>query len=219
MKNIFACNDRYIADLGNDARRERRFYLILSVLAFVPGAFTFWEMHYELWHIIGSLASGSPDRALAQMIRMLPLYLTGAAFIFLLIYTNGAYRAKNAGSRCTLWIIGGAVMITLGAAISVYVIAGLITGEYEKIVEGYISPLFPLDMLLAGIVFILIGLLSVRYSKILRNKASVLPYVNDRGLFGLRLCTFGLLRAFSLLGAMCGFAACIYAFRVLDLKH
>ncbi len=219
MKNTFSCKDFYISELGADARRERLFYLIISVLTFVPGAFTLWEIHYQLWHIIGSFASNSPDQALVQIIRMLPLYLTGAALIFMLIFTNSAYRAKSEKSRITLWIAGGTVMIILGIIIAVYVIAGVILGEYAKLIEGYITPLFPLDMLCFGLIFALIGILSLRYSKILKNRSSALPYVNDKGLFGFRLFSFGLLRALSLLIAMCSFAACIYAFWVLDLKH
>ncbi|MBO7633015.1 MAG: hypothetical protein J6S72_01335, partial [Lachnospiraceae bacterium] len=71
-------NDRIKTQLSPEARRERRFYMFLSVIAFIPGAFALWEINYELWNMIGSVASGSPDMALTEALRMVPLYLVGA---------------------------------------------------------------------------------------------------------------------------------------------
>ncbi|MBO4325688.1 MAG: hypothetical protein J5950_00250 [Clostridia bacterium] len=212
-------NDRIKSELGKDARRERRFYMFFSILAFVPGAFALWEINYELWNMIGSVASNSPDMALTQTVRMLPLYLTGASFIFFLIYTNGAYRAKNVKARASKWCAGGIVMIVLGMITAAYVGIGVALGEYDRLIEGYVSPLFPLDMLLAGVIFIGVGFLSIRYSKVIGEKGSALPCVDDRGLFGWRLRTFGLLRALCLLMAMIGFAACFWGIFVLDFAH
>ncbi|MBO4558812.1 MAG: hypothetical protein J5712_01905 [Lachnospiraceae bacterium] len=219
MAAYLSRNDRIKSELGKDARRERRFYLFFSILAFIPGAFALWEINYEFWNIVGSVASHSPDMAVAQAIRMLPLYLAGAALIFFLIYTNGAYRAKDQKARGAKWCAGGIVMIVLGVIIAAYVVIGVLLGEYGKIIEGYITPLFPLDMLLAGVIFIGVGFLSIRYSKVIGEKGSNLPYVNDRGLFGWRLFTFGLLRALCLIAAMLGFAGCIWGISVLDLSH
>ena len=219
MKTFLSHEKPAPADHTAEIRKERRFYIILSVLAFIPGAFALWEIDYELWNIIGSIACHSLDQATVQIIRMLPLYVTGLAYIFVLIYSNGAYRAKNEKARRRKWAAGGAVTIILGIFIAAYVIVGVITHEYGKLVEGFISPLFPLDIMIGGFMFVGIGLLSIRYSKVLRTKESHLPYVDDRGLFGLRLSTIGVLRALSLLLAMCGFAACIRGFWVLDLSH
>ena len=219
MTAYLSRNDRIKTELDRDARRERRFYFLFAILAFIPGAFILWEMHYELWNIIGSVASHSPDRAAAQAIRMIPLYLVGAALIHLLIYTNGAYRAKNEKARRAKWLAGGIVLIVLGVIIAAYVAIGIMVGEYGRIIEGFITPLFPLDTLLAGIIFIGIGFLSIRYSKVLEKKHSKLPYVNDRGVFGWRFFTFGLLRCLSLLVAMCGFAASVWGIFVIDFSH
>ena len=92
-------------------------------------------------------------------------------------------------------------------------------GEYGELIEGYVSPLYPLDMLLAGAVFVGVGFLSIHYAAVLRRKPSVLPYVADKGLFGLRLRTFGLLRALGLAMSMLGFAASFWGITVLDLSH
>lgn len=219
MENLFSGYSRFAADLGRDGLKERRFYLIISVLAFIPAAFILWEIHYELWTIIGSFASHSPDQAAVHVRRMIPLYVTGLALIFFLIYTNGAYRAGSEHGRITKWRVGGIVMIILGAVTSLYVIIGLLTGEYARIVEGYLTPLFPLDFLLAGLLFAAMGFLSTHYSKVISRKGTELPYVNDSGLFGLRMCTFGLFRLLSLLVSLCAFAGSIWAFVVLDLAH
>ncbi len=219
MAAYLSRNDRFKRDLDASGRRERRFYKFISLLAFIPGAFVLWEMHYELWMIIGSIASKSPDRVTVQVLRMLPLYLTGLALIMFLIYTNGAYRAKNLKARAAKWMAGGIVMTILGVLNAAYVGIGLAFGEYDRLIEGFITPLFPLDMLLAGVIFIGVGFLSIRYAKVLKNKGSALPFVTDKGLFGLRLCTFGLLRALSLLVAMCGFAASVWGIFIIDLAH
>ena len=212
-------NDRIKTQLSPEARRERRFYMFLSVIAFIPGAFALWEINYELWNMIGSVASGSPDMALTEALRMVPLYMAGAALILFLVYTNGAYRAKNEKARIRKWLAGGTVTVILGVITAAYVVIGVVLGEYGELIEGYVSPLYPLDMLLAGVVFIGIGFLSIHYAAVLRRKPSALPYVTDKGLFGLRLCTFGCLRALGLAMAMIGFAASVWGIFVLDFTH
>ncbi len=212
-------NDRIKAGLDANARKERRFYMFLSVIAYIPGAFALWEINYELWNMIGSTASGSPDMAVTEALRMIPLYLVGAALILFLVYTNGAYRAKSEKARIRKWLAGGTVMVIMGVITAAYVVIGVLLGEYGELIEGYVSPLYPLDMLLAGAVFAGVGFLSIHYAAVLRRKPSVLPYVADKGLFGLRLRTFGLLRALGLAMSMLGFAASFWGITVLDLSH
>lgn len=219
MKEFFDRDYRFAAGLSAKGRKERRFYLIMSVILFIPAAFTLWEVNYELWNMVGSIACASFDQAFVELTRMLPLFLTAAAYVVMLIYTHGAYRAGSERSRRNKWSAGGIAVIILGAVITVYVPVGVAVGKYGKLIEGYISPLFPLDVMLGGVMFIGLGILSVHYSKVLTEKLSELPFVTDRSRIGLRFCKFGLLRCLGLLIVLCSFAGSVRAAWVLDLKH
>ncbi len=219
MAAFLSFGDGFAAHLDEKGRRERRFYRLLSVISFILGAFALWEITCEIWMMIGSIACGSLDRVVAQTIRMLPLYLIGIALIFFHVCINCAYRAGSLKARRARWAVCGVAMILLGSAAAIYVILGIILGEYAKLVEGFITPLFPLDMLIGGLIFVAIGILSFRYRRMLKEKGSSLPYVNDRGLFGRRMWTFGLFRCLSLLAAMCGLAGTVWGIFVVDFSH
>ena len=208
--------------------KERRFYTLLSFILFIPGAFSFWEFVYEMCNMIGSIASGDPAQALAELKRMLPLILTAFIYVYLAVKAFRAYTALPKQRAC-IWRQTGLTSVIAGAVVCLYVIIGLITGQYARIIEGHISLLFPLDMVIGGVVFILYGVHAVRYSGRLgyrleqEQTASAAPTVStDRPYPSGPICITSRFRFFhilSYLAAMCGFAACFYGTYVLDFAH
>ena len=199
MREFFARPNRLVFDLGDKGRRERFFYHIVFAVTFFAGAFLFWEFMYELWNMIGAAASGSPEKALEDFLRMLPLTLTGFTLIYIAIFTHNAYRAGSAASRRNKWKAGGIVTIVMGLVIAGYIITGLVRGEYASVVEGYLTPLFPLDVMIGAVLFIVFGFVSLNYARLLREEPRELNYVNDLSRSGRRLWVFGPLKLVSLL--------------------
>lgn len=192
--------------------KERRFYSLLSIILFIPCALCMWEFVFELCHMIGSIASNDPYRAVVELRRMFPLILTTVIYIYMSSYTFAAYRASECVKRFRIWKINGAVTIVLGAAVVAYVAYGLITGLYARFVEGFISPLFPLDLALGGAMFILCGILSINYGEWIRSHQQVSATAEFKSYFRL----FHIL---SYLVGCCGFAAFVYGLFTVDFTH
>lgn len=218
MSRVFTKSNRITGMLNSQGRREHRFYTILTILLFILGAFSFWEFIYELCNMIGSISCGDPGRALAELFRMLPLILTSFVYVYLQVYCLHAFRASSVKKRARIWAAGGVATMILGLGIAGYTVFGVITGTYAGIVEGYISPLFPLDIAIGGILFMVYGFFAVKYSRRIRKDGSNLPCPEKK-----RFAIFRFLgRIFCLLSylvALCGFAACFYGTYVLDWTH
>lgn len=212
MKEFFAGKNRIADGLDAAGRKERRGYIILTVVLFVLGAFSFWEFIYELCHMIGSIVSGDPGYAVKELIRMMPLILTAFIYVYIQVYVYNAYTAINIKKRAGAWRVNGRVTVFLGAAVSAYVITGVIAGEYAGFIEGYISPLFPLDICVGGILFMGFGIGAVRYSRRLEKDGSRLPF----GVCRRHGRAFTVLSYTTALGA---FAACVYSVWVMDWSH
>ena len=218
MSKLYDKSRRISADLTEEGLRQKRFYLILTVVLFILGAASFWEFVYELCHMIGSIVSATPSMALYEFKRMFPLILTSFVYVYLQVVVFHAYTAESKEERIGIFRKHGFVTIVLGAIISLYVIVGMFTGQYEKPVEGFISPLFPLDICLGGLLFAVVGFLCIKYSKVLAKKEDCLPYIPKRhGKFAR-----GIGRFFCLLVYLVGissFAACLYGTYVMDWSH
>ena len=219
MKGLFAKENFFKADISENGKKERRFYTILTIALFVLGSFTFWEFLFEFSNMVGSVVSGTPGRAIEELQRMFPLLFTALVEIYLAMFVNAAYRAGSEKSRVKIWRANGRVTVVLGAIIAVYVVVGWITGLYGRIVEGYISPLFPLDMMFGGLLLVLFGIMSVRYAGILEGKHTAMYFTNSKTRRGHRRHTCNGWMVYSYMCALCSFAACIYGIFVLDFAH
>lgn len=215
----YLAKQNHIADgMDSKGRRERAFYLILSVILFVPGAFAMWEFICELCNIIGSISSGDPARGVVQLTRMLPLILTAWIYVYLGIWLHHAYIAPDEAKRISIWRVHGFVTMGLGAIVVGYVIAGLVTGTYARVVEGYISPLFPLDIMIGGFLFIAYGMFAVRYADVITVRHSRLPGMPVKHIGPLRV--LGRIPCMlSYVVALCSFAACVYGTYSMDWSH
>lgn len=208
-KEHFICSG-----LSAKGKKESLVYALLTAAAFIVGAFTFWEFLYQFCNMIGSIVSGTPTQALAQLVRMLPLVLTAVTYLFYGVALTSAFRARNQAVRGKIIARAGVTSAVLGALVLLYTLVGRFAGIYSSLVEGNPSPLYPLDHAFGGLLFIAIGLLAWRYAKALPKKGSALPessFVRKGGTRALMVLSY--------MVALCSFAACFYAFYVVDWTH
>lgn len=204
--------------LSVEAKKENLFYRILSIVLFAIATVPFYEFFFEFCHMLGSIVCATPKQALVQLIRMAPFLLFSLTLAYLGIYLHVAYIAKDKETRIKVWKVNGFVTIGLGAFIILYVILGLCFGKYARIVEGYLTPLFPLDMLIAGLLFIVYGYFAYKYSLRIKEKGSNLPYHNQNKNKHLRK-TETVLYSFAYLFALFSITAFAYGLFCIDWTH
>lgn len=199
--------------------REHKFYLIDSAILFVISSFLLWEFVYEISNMLGSISCGSANQAMEEFKRVCPVIFTCFITIYMAYYLFAAYQAKDGETRIRIWQVNGIVTIILGLMDALLVLIKIADGRYEKLVEGFPTPLFPLDMLIGSLLIALYGALSIRYSARLKEKPSVLPYINVVNKKGKVKSSLSICTCFIYLIALAGFQACIRGFYVLDFTH
>ena len=184
-------------------------YDIWAASLFLLSAFTLWEFLYELCNIIGSIVEGMPAAALAELRRMLPMLLTALAYLAMGIGAFNAYRAKDGIERRKAFRKNSVYCFVFGGLIAGYVIYGLLCGQYAGLVEGFLSPLFPLDIALGGILMILYGIGIRRFAKKIPSSEQGAAISGK----------FRLFHVFSYMASLMAFAACFYGTYVMDWSH
>ncbi|MCQ2815209.1 MAG: hypothetical protein MJ227_02840 [Bacilli bacterium] len=218
FKDLFKKENRISSTLSQRGKKEYLSYNILFIVLILLTAFPFWEFFCEICNIVGSIVSGTPKQGLVQLVRMLPLFLFVISLVYIGIYTWRAYRARDEHGRIKAWKVNGYISVGLGTIIFVYTIVGYLTKIYERFVEGLVTPLYPFDMIFAGLIVILFGIFSVVYSKKLTIKKSELPYVKGSNKKIIR----GLDKVFYPISYLVGvgsLAAFIMCFWVMDWTH
>lgn len=192
---------------------EKRLYSILAIIFWVLGSFGIWEVVYELSHMVGAIVSGDPGYALGELLRMLPLILLVAIFIFSGMFLHNAFIAENEKVRKRNWKAMGTFIIVMSSLIILYVPVGRLTGRYYRLVEGYPTALFPLDTVILGLALIVFGYWAVK-----RKPLGEFPY---------GICHFnGLLRGIGRFFCMlsyfvstAAFAGFVYGLFIMDWSH
>ena len=218
MKNYFAKEAFLTVSFDKAQKRQSIFVSCLLVLFFIVSSFTFFNMLYAFANIVGAIVSASPDVAIADLLRSLPLFLSFFMSLWALLLVHATYRRVN-DERWHKSLFKDAVcLIVFGGFTIVYVIVMLIAGKYVSLVEGSPSPFYPLDSLLYSLLFIAIGIAVILYLKKFEAKA---PYlVPSRGLNVTKArsayCTFV---TFWMLFALFGFSGGIYSIFIYDFAH
>lgn len=133
-------------------------YILCSLAAF--------ESLNVLLTVIGSFDCGSSDRAVAELLRMLPVLLTTIGCCLLMTAAHWLRFYGEADKKKQLSKRYGAWTLVFGAASLVYTVVTLFAGgTYRSLVEGYPYPLFPLDTILTGALEAAIGISLLCHSK------------------------------------------------------
>ena len=120
---------------------------------------------YALTDIGGCVISGSPDVAIKDFFRSLPIFLSFLMTLWTLLMLHGLYRNVNEERRNKSILKNSICLIVFSGINILYIILGLIIGKYLSFVEGAPSPLYPLDAFLYSFVFLAIGILGLLYLK------------------------------------------------------
>ena len=218
MKKYFDKNNFVVSSFDKKSKRQSLIVSLLIILFFIVSSLTFFNAFYGFVDAIGSIVSGSPDVAIYDLLRSVPLIMSVFMSIWTLLLLHATFR-RVSDERWQHSLMKDAICLTIFAWFNIlYVIVGLITRKYSSIVEGSPSALYPLDSVLFSILFLIIGGLVILYVK---KYEKVLPYVvpgrsdivmKARGAYA----TF---MAFWLLFAIFSFSAGIYSIFIYDFRH
>lgn len=218
MKKLFDKSNFVLQEFDKKQKHQSLVVSILLILFFIIASFSFFNALYSFADAVGSIVSGSPDIALRDLVRNLPLFLTLFMSIWGLLLLQASFRKVN-DKKWHRSLMKDAICLIAFAGVNIlYVIVGLIDGTYSSIVEGSPSAIFPLDSVIFSIAFVLIGMFVILYLKKYQESH---PYLvptrgqivtKARGLY----CTFV---TFWLLVALFGFAGGLYTIFIYDFVH
>lgn len=218
MKNLFDKSNFVFTAYDKKQKRQSLVVALLIILFFIVSSFTFFNMLYSFADAVGSIVSGSPDVAIKDLLRNLPLFFSFFMSLWTLLLLQASFRRVNDEKWHKSLFKDAICLIAFAAVNIIYVVVGLIAKTYSSIVEGSPSALFPLDSVLFSLLFIAIGVLVILYVKKFEAK---LPYMvptrgeivkKARGLY----CTFV---TFWMLIALFGFSGGIFSIFIYDFAH
>ena len=215
MKKYFDKNNFALSSFDEKMKKQSLVVSCLLILFFIVSSFTFFNAFYAFVDVIGSIVSGSPDVAIYDLLRSVPLILSVFMSIWTLLLLQASFRKVNDEKWHKSLFKDAICLIVFGAVNVIYIIAALISGIYLSFVEGSPSPLFPLDAALYSALFIAIGAVLILYiKKFEKDFPFTAPGRSDivtkaRGAY----CTFV---SFWLLIALFGLSAGIYTIFIYD---
>lgn len=179
MKNLFAKENFLRSDYGKTERRQSLIVTCILMLLFVASAFTFMNMLYCFSDIIGSIVSGSPDVAIKDLLRSLPMFLSFFMTLWGMLLLH-AYFRNVSPERRRKSLFKNAIAVLCFAGINIlYVFIGRFAGIYLSFIEGSPAWLYPLDSVFYAIAFAVLAVFALIYAKKMEEK---IPYiVPERG--------------------------------------
>ena len=218
MKKLFDKSNFAVKEFDKKQKQQSLIVSILLILFFIIASFSFFNALYSFADIIGSIVSGSPDVAIRDLLRNMPLFLTLFMSIWGLLLLQASFRKVN-DQKWHRSLMKDAICLIAFAGVNIlYAIVGLIDGTYLSIVEGSPSAIFPLDSVIFSVAFVLIGVFVILYlKKFQESHPFVAPghgqiVTKARGAY----CTFV---TFWLLVALFGFAGGLYTIFIYDFVH
>ena len=218
MKKYFDKENFSVSSFDKKQKTQSLVVSCLVILFFIVSAFTFFNMLYAFADAVGSIVSGSPDVAIKDLLRSIPLFLSFFMSLWTLLLLQAFFR-KASDEKLHKSLFKDSICLIAFASINIiYVVVGLITGKYLSIVEGAPSLLFPLDSVLFSLLFICIGVLGILYPKKFEAK---LPYVVPTRSEVQKKCriVYCVFVTLWMLIALFGFAGGLYSIFIYDFAH
>ena len=218
MKDLFNKENFVLSTFDAKQKRQSLVLSCLLILFFICSALTFINALYCFTDIVGCIVSGSPDVAIHDLLHSVPMFLSFFMTLWTLLGLHAFFRNAS-DERRNRSIFKNAIAILCFAGVNIlYILVGLIDGQYGSLVEGGPSPIFPLDAILYSLLFIAIGVLALLYGKKWKDRA---PYVvPSRGPIVQRArfwyCFFV---SIWMLFALYCFAAFFFGFFIIDFVH
>lgn len=173
MKKFFAKENFIPSTFDKSQKIQSLIISLIMVVLFVFSSFTFFNMLYSFADILGSIVSGSPDVAIKDLLRALPLYLSFFMSLWALFLAHAFRKGKDDEYRMRSIFRKGIAVLSIAGVNILYVLIMRFAGKYSSLVEGSPSALFPLDSVLYSVLFVCIGVFAILYVKRLKEK---LPY-------------------------------------------
>lgn len=218
MKKFFDKDSFVISSFDKAQRRQSLLVSISLIVLFVFSAFTFFNALYAFADFVGSIVSGSPDAAIRDITRSLPLILSCFMSIWGLLLFHALFRNVSDEKRIKSIKKNAIALLAFAATNFIAIIVMLIMGKFHSLVEGAPSPLYPLDSILYSLIYVAIGVFALVYLKKLQDK---IPYnvpsrgavvTKARGLY----CTF---MSFWMLIALFSTASFFLGLFIVDFTH
>ena len=218
MKKLFDKSNFSLSSFDKAQKRQSLVVSLLVIVSYVVSAFIVMDALYALADIVGCFVSSSPDVAIKDALRSIPLFLV----FFMSVWTIVLFHATFRRTDETLWkkkVLRNSYTIIAFAAVTViYVIVGLICGKYSSLVEGSPSAIYPLDTVLYSLVYAAIGVVSILYVTKYKDKY---PYVVPTRSETVKKVRFVYCFAltFFLIISLFGFSGGVYSIFIYDFAH
>jgi len=195
---------------------EKPLFVSLSVAVFfILSAFTFINFLYCAADCVGSFVSGSPDIAVRDALRSMPIILSFFLSLSGLLTVQAFYRNESPMVLKRRAKRHACISVILGGIIILYVMIMRLTGRYLSLVEGSPSRLYPLDAVIYALLFILFGINVTAFLKKNNGFSGVsrIPIPQKGRWF------FNIFRGFWLVISLYAFAAFFFGLFILDFKN
>ena len=218
MKKFFDKSNFTLSSFDEKQKRQSLVVSILVIVSFVVASFTLFNALYAFSDIVGCIVSGSPDVAIKDALRSMPLFLTFLMSIWILVLFHTTFRRTDE-QKWRKGLVGNSICIIALAGINIiYVIAGLIVGKYASIVEGAPSALYPLDSVIFSLFGISIAVANILYIKKYEAKYPYLVPVRSQIVSKFRIFYCVPLVVYLLI-ALFGFAGGLFSIFIYDFMH
>ena len=218
MKKLFDKSNFSLSSFDKAQKRQSLIVSLLVIVSFVAAAFILMDALYAFADIVGCFVSSSPDVAIKDALRSMPLFLVFFMSVWTIVLFHVTFRKTDE----QLWkrkLIRNSITIISFAVITViYVIVGLIVGKYSSIVEGSPSAIYPLDMVLYSLIYAAIAVANIIYIKKYQDKYPYLVPTRSEIVKKVRIA-YCIPLTIYLLIALFGLSGGLYSIFIYDFAH
>ena len=218
MKKLFSKDNFLFSTFNNRQCKQSIFVAITLMVLFILSSFLFLHALYAFVDVAGSIVSGSPDVAIKDLLRSIPLIVCFLMTLWTMLLVHAFFRNADDERRTKSLKKNSIVIASFGTFNIIYIVVCLIIGKFSSIVEGSPFPIYPLDALLYSLLFIAIACFAYFY---LRKISEAHPYiVPSRGPIVSKarfIYCFGI--SVWMLVALYCFAGFSHGLFIIDFKH
>ena len=214
MKKLFSKESFVFSSFDKQQKKQSLLVSLGLIVLFIFSSFTFMNMLYSFSDCIGSIVSGSPDVAIHDLLRALPLYFSFFMSLWGLLLFHACFRNLSDEKRNKSLKKNAISLLAFAGTNLVAIIILLAMGRYHSLIDEVPSPWFPLDSILYSLIYVALAVFTLVYLGKLQEK---MPYVvpsrgpvvkKARGLY----CTFVTIWMLIALFCFAGFALSFFIY-------
>lgn len=179
MKKFFSKDSFILSTFDKNQRVQSLIVALGLIVLYILSAFSFLNALYAFSDSLGAIVCASPDVAIKEATRSIPVFLSCFMSIWGLLLFHACFRNVNDVKRVKSLKKNSYALLGFAVTNLLAIIIMLIAGKYHSIVEGSPSPLYPLDSILYSLVYVALGVFVLIYVNKIQAKV---PYtVPSRG--------------------------------------